>query len=372
MLNSSISNEKLTQLSNNLKDEIVCPICLRCLHRCVTLVPCLHNFCGSCISQCLIPSSPCPVCREPVANFRKNAVLDLIIKDIEVDPNLKRTPQECEELDRIDNFLKDLSFIRYANGGTYEGYCQDNKRQGKGKYIASNGETYEGEWVNDQMEGYGVYTFPDGQKYEGFLKNGAWEGSGTYIWPSGESHIGMYKEGRAEGPGVHISPDGTVFRGEYKNDERNGEGRLEAKDGVVYESTWENGEMAGKGVIRYVDGSVYEGDWGEDYKRKGRGLMKWVNGDRYEGDWKNDKKDGQGVIIWANGDRYEGGWKDDKKEGKGKMVLSDDEVIYEGRWRNNWIYTSSWKKNANENGNGVKKNKGDLDNGKKNSCIVID
>ncbi len=95
----------LTQLSSDLKDEVICPICLRCMHRTTTLVPCLHNFCSSCISRHQFQSTFCPICREPISNFRKNEILDIIIRSIDLDSNVKRTKEECEDLDKDDDLL---------------------------------------------------------------------------------------------------------------------------------------------------------------------------------------------------------------------------------------------------------------------------
>ncbi|PKI78763.1 hypothetical protein CRG98_000830, partial [Punica granatum] len=61
-----------------------------------------------------------------------------------------------EELDRIEEFLKWVSYI-FPDGSTYEGTVWDDLAHGKGVYEAENGLVrYEGEWLQNNMEGHGV------------------------------------------------------------------------------------------------------------------------------------------------------------------------------------------------------------------------
>ncbi|KAK6776473.1 hypothetical protein RDI58_027474 [Solanum bulbocastanum] len=61
-----------------------------------------------------------------------------------------------EEFDRIEEFLKWVSFI-FADGSTYEGTVWDDLAHGKGVYVAEQGLVrYEGEWLQNNMEGHGV------------------------------------------------------------------------------------------------------------------------------------------------------------------------------------------------------------------------
>ncbi|XP_042514361.1 protein TIC 100 [Macadamia integrifolia] len=61
-----------------------------------------------------------------------------------------------EELDRIEEFLKWVSYV-FADGSSYEGTVWDDLAHGKGVYVAENGLVrYEGEWLQNNMEGHGV------------------------------------------------------------------------------------------------------------------------------------------------------------------------------------------------------------------------
>ncbi|KAM7496866.1 hypothetical protein LguiA_021280 [Lonicera macranthoides] len=68
-----------------------------------------------------------------------------------------KTPQGViEELDRIEEFLKWVSYI-FEDGSSYEGTVWDDAAHGKGVYVGQKGLVrYEGEWFQNQMEGHGV------------------------------------------------------------------------------------------------------------------------------------------------------------------------------------------------------------------------
>ncbi|BBH05088.1 Membrane Occupation and Recognition Nexus repeat-containing protein, partial [Prunus dulcis] len=61
-----------------------------------------------------------------------------------------------EELDRIEEFLKWVSYV-FPDGSSYEGTVWDDLAHGKGVYVAEQGLVrYEGEWLQNNMEGHGV------------------------------------------------------------------------------------------------------------------------------------------------------------------------------------------------------------------------
>ncbi|CAK8535338.1 unnamed protein product [Lathyrus sativus] len=70
--------------------------------------------------------------------------------------NIKSPMDFIEELDRIEEFLKWVSYI-FEDGTTYEGTVWDDVAQGKGVYSTHDGLIrYEGEWVRNDPEGHGV------------------------------------------------------------------------------------------------------------------------------------------------------------------------------------------------------------------------
>ncbi|XP_060169732.1 protein TIC 100 [Lycium barbarum] len=77
-----------------------------------------------------------------------------VIPDNNVD--VSNPKSVIEELDRIEEFLKWVSFI-FVDGSSYEGTVWDDLAHGKGVYVAEQGLVrYEGEWLQNNMEGHGV------------------------------------------------------------------------------------------------------------------------------------------------------------------------------------------------------------------------
>ena len=45
----------------------------------------------------------------------------------------------------------------WPNGAKYEGYWENHKANGRGKFYHVDGDIYDGEWLDDMANGYGVY-----------------------------------------------------------------------------------------------------------------------------------------------------------------------------------------------------------------------
>ena len=75
-------------------------ICQEILYKCVSVVPCLHNFCSACCSDCLKRSSECPICRTQISEVRRNHDLsNLIDAFLDAHPERKRSAEELAEMD---------------------------------------------------------------------------------------------------------------------------------------------------------------------------------------------------------------------------------------------------------------------------------
>lgn len=62
--------------------------------------------------------------------------------------------------------------------------------------------------------------------------------------------------------------------------------------------------------------------------------MHYEDGDLYEGEWIEDKREGYGVMKFVDNLKYKGEFKSDALNGKGTLYDKDDNVLYEGLWRN--------------------------------------
>eukprot|EP00802_Teleaulax_amphioxeia_P010967 Tamp_10997.p1 GENE.Tamp_10997~~Tamp_10997.p1 ORF type:complete len:568 (+),score=72.90 Tamp_10997:53-1705(+) len=114
---SSSATEKDT-----VSEHMKCCICLEVLHRVVTLVPCQHNCCAGCYSECMQRSSNCPECRTPVEGVSRNhGLANIITAFLGAHPHLQRAPADLAELDAKDKLpdeaLRARKRQRHAVGG---------------------------------------------------------------------------------------------------------------------------------------------------------------------------------------------------------------------------------------------------------------
>ena len=280
-----------------METELKCPICLDYMHSCVISLPCLHNFCASCISEWIKKSDVCPHCRGNFTELKKNSSLNNILESfMEENPELRRSEEEYEELNKKDCIRSSFKKIDYPDGGWYKGNILNEEREGNGMMIYRSGAIYEGQWLKNLRHGKGQHTYPDGSFYQGDWFSGKRQGKGVKMYPNGSS----------------------------------------------YEGDWNNDKKEGKGKMVDVSGGIYEGDWFYG-RRHGKGKKTYPNGIIYEGDWKSDKKEGKGKMVDVTGNIYEGGWIANKKEGKGK-ITSKDGAITKGLWTDGVLRPSKPKK----------------------------
>ena len=351
-----ILNNTLSKVDENLGLEVTCPICYEYIYRCATLIPCLHNFCGSCISKWIKDSDACPQCRQSYTDVKRNSTLNNLIEGLlNRNPYLRKSEEEYQEKDKHDKIKTSYEVIAYPSHDVYEGHLKNQKRHGQGKYTWTNGTVYQGNWVNGKKEGKGYQTWSDGSSYEGSYLENRIEGKGKYTWQSGIVYEGDFVNSRKEGKGKQTWPGGDAYEGEWLNNRIEGRGKYSWSNGNTYEGDFINYRREGKGRQTWADGTVYEGSWfnnnkekeGEQkwpsgiiYKgnwinnnREGKGKQTWLNGDVYEGEFINNQMKGKGKMTWADGRTYDGDWIDGKRQGKGIQVLSDGR-IYEGGWLN--------------------------------------
>lgn len=94
------------EAARQLVSIIQCRLCEDALiHRCVTAVPCGHNFCCACmIKWCKPRRAPdCPVCKAPVRQFVRNHSVDRIVDTfIYAHPDAARPTESLDRLDAIE------------------------------------------------------------------------------------------------------------------------------------------------------------------------------------------------------------------------------------------------------------------------------
>lgn len=96
-----ISPRGLKGLPRALEQDLRCGICTDVLHRCLTLVPCGHNFCATCLAKWRRRSTLCPGCREPVRQAVQNWDVDRVAETfLRAHPKAARSAEELAALDR--------------------------------------------------------------------------------------------------------------------------------------------------------------------------------------------------------------------------------------------------------------------------------
>ena len=74
------------------------------MHQAVTLMPCLHNFCGGCFSDWMDRAKDCPSCRNQVLEVKKNSFVNSMIANFLLANPDERDPKwlvECEKKNKF-------------------------------------------------------------------------------------------------------------------------------------------------------------------------------------------------------------------------------------------------------------------------------
>lgn len=87
-----------------LVDELTCGICRGVYLRPVTLVPCMHVLCASCVSQWLQQGkTTCPECRVQIDEVRPTHKIQSCVEQLLASqPSLRRTAEEVRALEALD------------------------------------------------------------------------------------------------------------------------------------------------------------------------------------------------------------------------------------------------------------------------------
>ncbi|GAM17200.1 hypothetical protein SAMD00019534_003750 [Acytostelium subglobosum LB1] len=104
----SIVAQSLNELGA-LEENLMCGICQDILHKCITLVPCMHNFCVSCYGDWNEKSDVCPQCRCDVQMAQKNHAINNVVESyLSMYPEKKRDPEELANMDAKCKITEDM------------------------------------------------------------------------------------------------------------------------------------------------------------------------------------------------------------------------------------------------------------------------
>jgi len=234
------------------------------------------------------------------------------------------------------------STLNYNDGAVYVGDVLEQKKHGKGKYIAADGSIVEGDWVNDLFEGYGTLIKPNGEIIEGSWKNNNQAGKSTVTNPMLQ----------------------TVQEQNWENNQLQGKMKIYFNDPenayLILEKTYNKGVASPDVVLTYRNGEVYAGGYSQD-AFMGYGIYTYVNGTSEKGNFTPKGKTGQfdftpkgeptqtyyyendtlaGVfdgqkLKFDNGDVYDGPWKNGLQHGAGKLRTQKETIM--GIWQNGFL-----------------------------------
>jgi len=226
----------------------------------------------------------------------------------------------------VDGKKHGSGVIKFSNGDVFEGHFENDVKANQGIYKFANGNVYVGEWMNDKRHGQGKHSFASGNCYEGAFFEGMKHGTGIYTYANGDCYSGNYQNEKKNGRGVYSFSNGDVYDGEWKYDQRNGSGVFTLSSGDTYEGMFMDGMMHGEGTFRSSSGDIYTGEL-QYGKKQGKGKQHFADGDSFEGDFVDDKMHGFGTYTFVNGDTYVGEVKNDQLEGRGNYVFSTGESM---------------------------------------------
>jgi len=148
---TSSQQDKLVRIQNDIQEELACAICIETISSCVTLSPCLHNFCHDCLNDYLKRSTDCPLCRKKIKSANKNPflhrIVGLALEAVKIFPSNADSIEE----EKAVPAKKDAAIKKPPS----------NSIQEKGIYI--------GTYVNGKKEGQGEMTYEDGSVYQGIF-----------------------------------------------------------------------------------------------------------------------------------------------------------------------------------------------------------
>ena len=191
---------------------------------------------------------------------------------------------------------KKVKYIKtfFRDGDIFKSCYEKNKVLQYGIYnYYKLGTIYEGYWQDDKKEGIGIELRYDGALYKGEFDKGKKNGTGIYYWKDNSIYFGEWLDNKCHGYGVFKNGNRSKYQGQFFYNKRDGYGEL----------------------IKYDIGTFYFGYWSNN-KRKGFGVeyshRNNENSKIYVGYWNRDQRHGYGMVLNKNYKNVYGVWKQNK------------------------------------------------------------
>ncbi|KAL7672824.1 hypothetical protein ACOME3_007704 [Neoechinorhynchus agilis] len=87
----------------DIEESLKCAICLEIIYNCVTIHPCMHSYCASCLSRWYRKSTACPTCKqESLAASKNHMVNNVIINWMKLHPGKQKIDRD--DVDEIGDY----------------------------------------------------------------------------------------------------------------------------------------------------------------------------------------------------------------------------------------------------------------------------
>jgi len=116
-------------LEETMGENLICGICQEIIYKCITLVPCMHNFCTCCYGNWRANANDCPQCRTVVKLGQKNhAINNLIEIYLQKNPEKRRDPEELADMDKTSKITDEMLNKGVLNKSKkkYDDYDEDD------------------------------------------------------------------------------------------------------------------------------------------------------------------------------------------------------------------------------------------------------
>ncbi|KAI8618814.1 glycoside hydrolase superfamily [Chytriomyces sp. MP71] len=118
---ASLSAVRSSNPTDDMTDNLTCPICRALLHIPCTAVPCMHTFCGGCVCEWIkAGNNDCPVCRKKLIQVARNHQLNTLANlHASANPHLARSEDEKKDLDAKNKVYSGIPLnLATTDGGT--------------------------------------------------------------------------------------------------------------------------------------------------------------------------------------------------------------------------------------------------------------
>ena len=198
-------------------------------------------------------------------------------------------------------------------------------------------------WINDQNISFlidsVVYEYLDLAATESYF-TGEMEfnkpsGFGVFYKAIGNAKMGYFNEDGLYSNGVERRKDKTQIKGVFKKNELNGLGEINSSSGQILRGGFRDGKLNGLAELILNNGSILKGYF-VDNTLNGVGNRINLDSSNYQGEFYQNKFSGKGKYYWNKNTWYEGDFLDGKRSGNGKQVINN-EILIEGRWKNDCL-----------------------------------